>query len=541
MPAIFFVVGVVMAVLSGLANVSMRRLVVAASLALAGAFFAFPLSQALGHLTRDTIWPTPLALLPAFPALSLIPVAILLGLVGAYFGRRKSGSAAVIGGALALVIGLLWLNHDPLIAQLRPLHGLMEAVTGIVVAASVVFLGWVRPRFRLPMLVIGILLGVVTFLFLTSPTGSTLFPRAEGYYRLLTPAPEGSEERLIENYNAGLEETNRQRATIGLSPLPPITSLGDLEGQRIPRELAAEGLRLVSPSSTRYGTNVFFLLAGLMLGAGSMQLWRPRLQEANDLIAGAVLAGIVLVLAPGFSATDFSFTRLAEGWPFLVNFLDRAWPPLLAEPAFNRFPLQEVASEMLITVQIALVGTFLAAIFALPLSFLASRNLTQNSLASQVMYFFTRGFFNINRGIDALILGLVFVAAVGLGPFAGVLAMAISSIADLGKLYSESIENVERGPIEALESVGASGTNVVRWAILPQVLPLFVAWTLYRFEINFRISIVLGLVGAGGIGFFIWQKMASGQYDQMIVAIIAIIIVVNIIDYVSSRLRERLI
>ena len=119
--------------------------------------------------------------------------------------------------------------------------------------------------------------------------------------------------------------------------------------------------------------------------------------------------------------------------------------------------------------------------------------------------------------------------------------MAIHSIADLGKVYSESIENVDKGPIEALEAVGASGTNVVRWAIWPQVAPLFIAWTLYRFEINFRVSIVLGLVGAGGIGFFIQEKMATGAYNQMILAIIAIIIVVNIIDFASSWLRSRLV
>jgi phosphonate transport system permease protein len=128
-----------------------------------------------------------------------------------------------------------------------------------------------------------------------------------------------------------------------------------------------------------------------------------------------------------------------------------------------------------------------------------------------------------------------------LGPFAGILAMAIHSISDLGKLYSESIENVDKGPLEALESVGASGINVVRWAVLPQVLPLFLGFTLYRFEINFRVSIVLGLVGAGGIGYFIQEKMASGAYDQMVVAIIAIVLVVNIIDFASSWLRSRLV
>ena len=240
------------------------------------------------------------------------------------------------------------------------------------------------------------------------------------------------------------------------------------------------------------------------------------------------------MLAPAFASTDFSFNRLIDGWPFLRDFLDRAWPP-------NLGALQEVASQMLITIEIALVGTFLAALFAVPLSFFASRNLTQRNPLMRTVFTLTRAFFNVDRGVDTLILALVFVAAVGLGPFAGVLAMAIHSIADLGKVYSESIENVAGGPTEALEAVGASGSNVVRWAILPQVAPLLIGWTLYRFEINFRVSIVLGLVGAGGIGFFIQEKMGNGSYNQMVVAIIAIIIVVNIIDFASSYLRSRLV
>ncbi|HHO57778.1 MAG TPA: ABC transporter permease subunit, partial [Oceanithermus profundus] len=169
------------------------------------------------------------------------------------------------------------------------------------------------------------------------------------------------------------------------------------------------------------------------------------------------------------------------------------------------------------------------------------RNLTRGSGLTRAVFTLMRAFYNVDRGVDTLILALVFVAAVGLGPFAGVLAMAIHSIADLGKLYSEAIENVEKGPIEALEAVGASGTGVVRWAILPQVLPLFVAYTLYRFEINFRVSIVLGFVGAGGIGFFIQNAMASGMYDQMIIGIIAIVLVVNLIDFGSSWLRSKLV
>ena len=122
---------------------------------------------------------------------------------------------------------------------------------------------------------------------------------------------------------------------------------------------------------------------------------------------------MVSVLAPAFSATDFNLERLVEGWPFLRDFLDRSWPP-------NPAALQQVASEMLITIEIALIGTFLAALFAVPLSFLAARNLTQGNAFMRGVFVFTRAFFNIDRGVDTLILALIFVAAVGLGPFAGI-------------------------------------------------------------------------------------------------------------------------
>ncbi|RTH18068.1 PhnE/PtxC family ABC transporter permease, partial [Thermus scotoductus] len=179
---------------------------------------------------------------------------------------------------------------------------------------------------------------------------------------------------------------------------------------------------------------------------------RPKLAQPDDLRTGLVLALVAASVFPAFDATEFDLGKLVKGWPFLVNFLDRAWPPNLAQPQSGIYPLQSVASEMLLTLEIALVGTLLAALFALPTSFLAARNLTFQNPLLRVLFYLMRGFYNVDRGVDTLILALILVAAVGLGPFAGVLAMAIHSIADLGKLYSEAIENVDRGPIEALES-----------------------------------------------------------------------------------------
>ncbi len=539
------VAGILIVVFTGLANTSVRRLAVVGSVGLLIAFFAMSFSEVTGALSRHTTHPTLMGFVPLYPPLLLILVASIAGLLATFAGGRAGGLTLIAASLATVVIALLWRSQPAAIVGQLSLNGLMEALTGLALGGLLTASGWGQPRLRWPLLAVGAAVAVGSFLLLNSSLGHRYFPNAEGYYRLFTPTSESTARSIMDTYNDSLEDLNRRRRSAGLSLLEPLESLDDLDKQRLPRTAAADiidehgkvisrGFRIIQPANGGYGTPLVFFFTGLMFGGGLMLAWRPQLRSASDLVSGGVIAAIVSILTPAFAATDFSFQRLAEGWPFLLDFLDRSWPP-------NGNALKEVASEMLITIEIALIGTFLAAIFAIPLSFLAARNLTQNNSFMRAVFGFTRGFFNIDRGIDTLILALVFVAAVGLGPFAGVLAMAIHSIADLGKLYSESIENVDRGPIEALESVGASGTNVVRWAILPQVAPLFVAWTLYRFEINFRVSIVLGLVGAGGIGFFIQENMGTGSYDDMVVAIIAIVIVVNTIDFASSYLRARLV
>lgn len=538
------VAGVAAAVLLGLSRASMRRLVVAAGAALIVAYLAFPFSTTVGFVSRDTIRPTLLALTPIYPLLVVVLVAGLAALFVPFANPRLGGLVAVGLGAASVGVMLAWRAELPALVALRPLHGLMEVFTALALLVAIALTGRGSARLRWPLLGLGIVVAGLTATLLLSPTGHRLFPNAVGYYRLVTATTPAEQQDIVEQHNANLDVTNSQRQKIGLKPLPPIETTAGLATERLPEAAAKAGYRMLRPAEGGYGVGVGFLLCGLMVGSGGMLAWRPRLHRRGDLAGGALYAAALVVLAPAFASTEFGIRKLVEGWPFLVNFLDRSWPPLLADPSFGQFgiyPLQEVASQMLITLEIALVGTFLGALFAVPLSFLAARNLTAGNALMRTVFVLTRGFFNLDRGVDTLILALIFVATVGLGPLAGVLAMAIHSIADLGKLYSESIENVDKGAIEALEAVGASGSNVVRWAIVPQVSPLFLGWTLYRFEINFRVSIVLGLVGAGGIGFFIQDKMASGKYDQMIIAIIAIVIVVNVIDFVSSWLRGKLV
>lgn len=520
--------GFTYAVVLALANASMRRWMLTGYIGVLIAFFAFPITETLGALSRETLKPTPAALTFIFPAFWLLLLLHLLG-VGLMHIRRLNAWTGLLSSLTTLALMMLWSGQNPALVRLQPLYGLMETLTALVLAAVVIALTWQRLRLRWVGAGLALMVAVLTFVFV-----ARFFPNSQGYYKVLRATPAETEAEIIMRFNQELPALNEQRKGLGLSELEPIETLTGLAGQRLPKSAAAEGLRLVQPATRGYGTPVIFLLSGLLLGSSLMLFFRPTLTHTNDFRLGSIFALVLCVLAPSFAATNFNLEKLVKGWPFLQDFLNRAWPP---DPTV----LQQVASQMLITVEIALIGTFLASLFAVPLSFLAARNLTQSNRFMQSLFVLTRTFFNVDRGVDTLILALVFVAAVGLGPFAGILAMAIHSISDLGKLYSESIENVDRGPLEALESVGASGINVVRWAVLPQVFPLFLGFTLYRFEINFRVSIVLGLVGAGGIGYFIQEKMASGAYDQMVVAIIAIVIVVNIIDFASSWLRSKLI
>jgi phosphonate transport system permease protein len=338
-----------------------------------------------------------------------------------------------------------------------------------------------------------------------------------------------------------------QQARVGDSkPWTKISSANELpSGYVIERDLAETGLgrdssdagvRRVFPDQVRYGFGTWLLFSVLtLLGGAGLLIRGDDALEAGDLQSGLILAGLIAMLGFGFHAVEFNLSVLLEKFPFMSLIVGRA-----INPDFQGI-LGDVLKATTITVATAFVGTSLAALIALPLSLLAARNLTFKSLIGRILYVLTRVGFNINRGVDTLILALVFVSAVGLGPFAGVLAMAIHSSADLGKLYSEAIENADKGPIEALEASGAPGTSVVRWAVLPQILPLLVSYTVYRFEINFRVSAILGFVGAGGIGFLIQETMRSGKYEQLGVCVLVVIVMVNVLDFISALVRRRLI
>jgi phosphonate transport system permease protein len=199
----------------------------------------------------------------------------------------------------------------------------------------------------------------------------------------------------------------------------------------------------------------------------------------------------------------------------------------------NTFP-QTVAGATLETVQMALAGTFLALVVAFPIGFLAARNTTPHPM----VYYGVRGVLNFVRTIPDLALGLLFVAAVGLGAFAGTLALAIHTATVLGKLVSESVENIDEGVVEAIRATGAGYAQIVSFAVLPQVLPDLISFTLYRLETNIRAASVLGLIGAGGIGYLMNTSFRTFQYQEAAAIVLVLIALVMLVDYLSSCLRN---
>jgi phosphonate transport system permease protein len=185
------------------------------------------------------------------------------------------------------------------------------------------------------------------------------------------------------------------------------------------------------------------------------------------------------------------------------------------------------------TLAMALLGTILGTLGSLILGFMAARNVMPFALVRHTV----RRFLDILRGIDQLIWGLVFVRAVGLGPLAGVLAIFISDLGTLSKLYSEAIENIDRKQVEGVRATGAGPLGVIRYGYIPQVLPVFISQSLYFWESNTRSATILGIVGAGGIGMILIERFRASLYDQVAFVVLNVLILIFAIDWLSKRIR----
>lgn len=224
----------------------------------------------------------------------------------------------------------------------------------------------------------------------------------------------------------------------------------------------------------------------------------------------------------------------------ILTDLPRVWVTLRLMLDWSHFAAWDHAAllrSMVETVAMAYLGTLLAVVAAVPLGFIGARNV----IPANAFRFFTRRLFDGLRGLDQLIWALVFVRAVGLGPIAGILAIAVADTGVLAKLFAEAIENIDRNQMEGIRATGAGAVVALRFAVLPQVLPVMISQALYQIESNSREATILGLVGAGGIGLRLSERIQINAWDQVAYVIVLILIAVALTDTTSKALRMRLI
>jgi phosphonate transport system permease protein len=264
---------------------------------------------------------------------------------------------------------------------------------------------------------------------------------------------------------------------------------------------------------------------------------RAQYRDAFDRPASARLATPAMMLLAGgvfvFGLADLGFSpaRLLSGLHQL------GWITLMMLPPDPGSSLPLYLKALGETLSIALLGTTLAAAFALPVSLLAARNI----VPSGIVRFPVRRFLDSIRGVDTLIWALVWINVVGLGPFAGVLAIAVSDFAAFGKLFSEAIEGADQKQVEGIRASGGTALHEIRFGLLPQVLPVIAGQVLYFIESNTRSATIIGIVGAGGIGLQLAEQIRVLEWQKVSFLILMILIAVAAIDWISSRLRFAII
>lgn len=233
-------------------------------------------------------------------------------------------------------------------------------------------------------------------------------------------------------------------------------------------------------------------------------------------------------------AFNFSPVRIWEGLGRLGNVLGFMFPPHIWT-TWAEF--SEILKGLGETLAIAFLGTVLGAIFAFPLSFLGAKNINRLNF----LRLSTRRGYDIIRAFETLILALIFIRAFGLGPLAGILAITVSEIGTFAKLFSEAIENTSERPVDGVKASGGSRLQQIRFGIMPQVSPVILSILLYNFESNVRSGTILGIVGAGGIGFLLSDRISAYKWGEAWSIIFLIIAMVYVIDWMSGLIRERLI
>ncbi len=267
------------------------------------------------------------------------------------------------------------------------------------------------------------------------------------------------------------------------------------------------------------------------VASGAATIPAPPVKSAGAWALDVLIwGGVAVLLATSFGAVDLAnLGRLFTNSANIQNFGGD-----LLRPNFADWRL--FVEKMWETVQIALWGTFLAIFIAVPMGLAAARNIAPVWVVTPV-----RWIMNLLRSIPDLVIGLLFVVAVGLGPLAGVLAITLNTAGVLAKLFSEAVESIDKGPVEGVRATGAAKLHEIVWGVIPQVAPLWTSFALYRFESNSRSATVLGLIGAGGIGQVLFDRMNAFAFRDVSAVVIIVVIAVTLIDMLSQAMRKRLL
>jgi phosphonate transport system permease protein len=266
-----------------------------------------------------------------------------------------------------------------------------------------------------------------------------------------------------------------------------------------------------------------------------------------------ILFIIAYIVIQSWISTDMNFGALINGWGDLVSYI-RGNPKIEGSsyfpPVLNMIHIKEYFWAMVETVEMAVIALVISVILAIPLSYMTSRNILKiiipgdkpvHTMLRNAVYYTGTLIANVFRSVNELVWALIFVSAVGLGPMAGIIALAIHTTGVLSKLLSEGNEAIDPGPVEALATSGAGFIKTIAYAVVPQTMPHFISMVLYRFESDVRSASILGFVGAGGIGFYLFDKLRSFENAEVSTILIMIIITVWLLDNLSAYIRKRFI
>jgi phosphonate transport system permease protein len=280
----------------------------------------------------------------------------------------------------------------------------------------------------------------------------------------------------------------------------------------------------------------YFTSRGLPVPA---ELRRNPLSDWRRL---STLGAILVVLYFGFRITDIDISRSNPEYALgvLKKLVSFDWSVLGPQNEFETF-WDGALGLMIVTIFLGILGTASAMVLAIPLSFLGARNIMAGNPITNVIYVIIRLLFTIIRSIDVLIVVIVMVILFGLGNAAGVFGLAFHNVGVMGKLYSEAIEGIDSGPLEAITATGANRFQVIWTAVLPQLFNPFVSFSIYRLDTNVRLAPIIGLVGGGGIGVALFQNIQLLRYPQAGTIILLIVITVAAMDFISAQIRKMLV